>query len=31
VTEIRLVRKHGKRVFDVSLLPQLRMAAKADD
>jgi hypothetical protein len=31
VTEIRIVRKQGKRVFDVSLLPQLRMAAKADD
>lgn len=27
--EIRVVRSHGKRVYDVSLLPQLRLAEKA--
>ncbi|MBE0567256.1 MAG: hypothetical protein IH621_14950 [Krumholzibacteria bacterium] len=31
VEEIRAVRARRKRVFDVSLLPQLRLAAKADD
>ena len=31
VEEIRAVRGSGKRKFDVSLLPQLRLAAKADD
>lgn len=31
VEEIRAVRTGGKRVFDVSILPQLRLAAKADD
>lgn len=31
VEEIRAVRGNNKRVFDVSLLPQLRLAAKADD
>ena len=31
VEEIRAVRSGAKRVFDVSLLPQLRLAAKADD
>ena len=31
VEEIRAVRGQDKRVFDVSLLPQLRLAAKADD
>ena len=31
VEEIRAVRAQRKRVFDVSLLPQLRLAAKADD
>ena len=31
VAEIRAVRTRNKRVFDVSLLPQLRFAAKADD
>lgn len=31
VEEIRAVRTRRKRVFDVSLLPQLRLAAKADD
>ena len=31
VEEIKAVRQKNKRVFDVSLLPQLRMAAKADD
>ena len=29
--EIRNVRGDAKRVFDVSLLPQLRLAARADD
>ncbi len=31
VEEIKAVRNKNKRVFDVSLLPQFRMAAKADD
>lgn len=31
VEEIQLVRTRQKRVFDVSLLPQLKLAAKADD
>jgi hypothetical protein len=31
VAEIRAVRGRSKRVFDVSLLPQLRLAARADD
>ena len=31
VAEIKAVRQKEKRVFDVSLLPQLRMAARADD
>jgi hypothetical protein len=31
VAEIRAVRKLNKRIFDVTLLPQLRLAAKADD
>lgn len=31
VEEIRAVRMNPKKVFDVSLLPQLRLAAKADD
>ncbi len=31
VAEIKAVRQKNKRVFDVSLLPQLRMAARADD
>ncbi|MCP4571346.1 MAG: hypothetical protein GY838_03270 [bacterium] len=31
VAEIRAVRGRDKRVFDVSLMPQLRFAAKADD
>jgi len=31
VEEIQLVRTKQKRVFDVSLLPQLKLAAKADD
>ncbi len=31
VSEIRAVRQRNKRVFDVSLLPQFRMAARADD
>jgi hypothetical protein len=31
VEEIRAVRNRNKRVFDVSLLPQFRLAAKADD
>lgn len=31
VEEIRAVRGSNKRMFDVSLLPQLRLAAKADD
>ena len=31
VAEIRAVRAKNRRVFDVSLLPQFRMAAKADD
>ena len=31
VAEIRAVRKQQKRLFDVSLLPQLRLAAEADD
>ena len=31
VAEIRAVRGRDKRVFDVSLLPQLRLAARADD
>ena len=31
VEEIRAVRARRKRIFDVSLLPQLKLAAKADD
>jgi hypothetical protein len=31
VEEIRTVRQGHKKIFDVSLLPQLRLAAKADD
>ena len=31
VEEIRTVRSSSRRVFDMSLLPQLRLAAKADD
>lgn len=31
VAEIRAVRGRDKRLFDVSLLPQLRLAARADD
>jgi len=31
VEEIRRVRQGTRRIFDVSLLPQFRMAAKADD
>lgn len=31
VEEIKAVRSKNKRVFDVTLLPQFRMAAKADD
>ena len=31
VEEIRLTRQHRSKVFDVSLLPQMRLAAKADD
>ncbi len=31
VAEIRAVRTRNKRVFDVSIMPQLRFAAKADD
>jgi hypothetical protein len=31
VEEIRLTRQSKTRVFDVSLLPQMRLAAKADD
>ncbi len=31
VEEIRLVRAHGSKVFDLSLLPRLKLAAKADD
>ena len=31
VEEIRAVKHDKKRIFDVSLLPQLRLAAKADD
>ena len=31
VEEIRVVRTGHKRLFDVSLVPQLRLAAKADD
>jgi hypothetical protein len=31
VEEIEMVRSKQKRVFDVSLLPQLKLAAKADD
>lgn len=31
VEEIRTVRSRAGKVFDVSLLPQLRLAAKADD
>ena len=31
VEEIRAVRARHKRIFDVSLLPQLKLAAKADD
>lgn len=31
VEEIRTVRARAGKVFDVSLLPQLRLAAKADD
>lgn len=31
VAEIRAVRGRSKRVFDVSLLPQLRFSARADD
>ena len=31
VEEIRGVKQNQKKIFDVSLLPQLRLAAKADD
>lgn len=31
VEEIRAVRHENKKIFDVSLLPQLRLAARADD
>ena len=31
VEEIRAVKNENKKVFDVSILPQLRLAAKADD
>jgi hypothetical protein len=31
VEEIREVKQENKKVFDVSILPQLRLAAKADD
>ncbi len=31
VEEIKAVRSRNKRVFDVTLLPQFRLAAKADD
>jgi hypothetical protein len=31
VEEIRAVKHDNKKIFDVSLLPQLRLAAKADD
>jgi len=31
VEEIKTVRNKNKRVFDVTLLPQFRLAAKADD
>jgi len=31
VEEIRAVKHENKKVFDVSILPQLRLAAKADD
>ncbi len=31
VEEIKAVRTRNKRVFDVTLLPQFRLAAKADD
>ena len=31
IEEIRAVRNRNKRVFDVSLLPQFRLAARADD
>ena len=31
VEEIRAVKQEHKKIFDVSLLPQLRLAAKADD
>jgi hypothetical protein len=31
VEEIRAVRQEQKKIFDVSLLPQLRLAASADD
>jgi len=31
VEEIRAVKAKNKKLFDVSLLPQLRLAAKADD
>ena len=31
VEEIRMVKQDSKKIFDVSLLPQLRLAAKADD
>jgi predicted metal-dependent hydrolase len=31
VAEIRAVRSERKQIFDLSLLPQLRLAAKADD
>ena len=31
VEEIKAVRSKNKRVFDVTLLPQFRLAAKADD
>jgi hypothetical protein len=31
VEEIRLTRQHKSKKFDVSLLPQMRLAAKADD
>ena len=31
VEEIRMTRQHKSKIFDVSLLPQMRLAAKADD
>lgn len=31
VEEIRMVKQDRNKIFDVSLLPQLRLAAKADD